>query len=469
MIYLEEKIPNIKNPDIQKYNTKPKLLINKNQVETDSVSFSASQKIQNKTEDKNKLIAYTMGALALAAGIIFAVVKFKKGKTPSSDIGNNIKKGVENLSKNDTDSTRISSKSDYFGMKRTAEEQKIRDEKVNLFKQQFRKATEESSLEDLKKAITSKIPDSINFDKPSEMLKQLFKDSTKYYDEDLLINLYILTKKLQPRIKDPKEALKCKQSGLYILSELNRKILSEVSNDTILQMTKYKWIEKQIKKEVEILLDSDATKELPSQIKNLIKEESLLSYIFSPEPNQAFSLTLNKTAESCLDEIIKKHIANGKMTFEGKRLFDFAEKMNNEATDLNIKMGTTDELTELHIGSINTTIKNFKKGIFKSGRDKFWEEYFNKKYQTNYEQSSHYNTNGHYNDNDIKKESLNIFKKYGENLGDLSNLKKDVLKKARAKLSFKYHPDCNKGNENETTKIMQEINAAFDELITEAK
>lgn len=64
---------------------------------------------------------------------------------------------------------------------------------------------------------------------------------------------------------------------------------------------------------------------------------------------------------------------------------------------------------------------------------------------------------------------VTVFKKYGQDLGDISNLTKESLKKAYIELVKKHHPDANKGNEAMANEILKEINNARDALIKEIK
>lgn len=64
---------------------------------------------------------------------------------------------------------------------------------------------------------------------------------------------------------------------------------------------------------------------------------------------------------------------------------------------------------------------------------------------------------------------ISVFKKYGQDLGDVSTLSKESLKKAYIELVKKHHPDANKGNETAANEILKEINHARDLLIKEIK
>lgn len=72
------------------------LLVNNNDEKTDSVSFSGKDS-NSKKKNSNRTIVYVLGGLALAGTIIFAVVKLRKGKPSSVDVGKKIEKGIEDL------------------------------------------------------------------------------------------------------------------------------------------------------------------------------------------------------------------------------------------------------------------------------------------------------------------------------------------------------------------------------------
>lgn len=76
--------------DLLQVSNKPQVLYNKSETpKTDSISLSVNNSNnKSKNKNKNKLIAYVSGGLAIAAGIIFALVKAKKGKGTSNAIKN---------------------------------------------------------------------------------------------------------------------------------------------------------------------------------------------------------------------------------------------------------------------------------------------------------------------------------------------------------------------------------------------
>lgn len=61
----------------------------------------------------------------------------------------------------------------------------------------------------------------------------------------------------------------------------------------------------------------------------------------------------------------------------------------------------------------------------------------------------------------IEQESMGIFKQYGEDLGDISTLTEEKLKKAYRALAMKYHPD----RDPDDKEAFKAINAANDALI----
>lgn len=482
---------------MKKNNCQPNYIVPKNNMNADSISFSGTQTNGNRSQNNNELLTYVFGGLVAATCIILAMAGAKKGKIVPKAITEKLPDTKSyGGSSSHTAAGKTTKKVHHYGGSSTKEYIKdikastrklkqenetyrqariAQKEKFNLFKDQFNKIVADTPLENLKQEISKQIPGIATADRPSLLLANYFSKSDKPQDENFLINLYAFVKKQPPNAKDGEEALRFKQSGLFVLSKLRSKILSNITNDSHLIVAKYEWLEEQIGKEVDDLLSPEMKNSLPTKVIAKIKEEANNSCLYT-NPYQAFCFSLNHTSESCLNDIAKSHISNGKMTTEGENLLKIAENMNDEASLLNMKMGTTDDLVKLSLGSTRSTIKNFKNGNFKSGRDEFWDEYFDRKYKTNNQnrtnensENSNKSNDNHkkYNESDTKNESLNIFKKYGEDLGDLNSLKIDSLKKARAKLSLKYHPDRNKNDD--TTRIMQEINAAFDELINLAK
>lgn len=98
MISLNDKITNNNYSKYKKvtglYNTP----VTQNEMDFDSVSFSGASPNSNKTKNKkNNITGYIIGGLAIAAGIIFAVIKFKKGETPSTEAVKNIEKDAKDL------------------------------------------------------------------------------------------------------------------------------------------------------------------------------------------------------------------------------------------------------------------------------------------------------------------------------------------------------------------------------------
>lgn len=100
MIILSDKISSVGYPT-EKQIVQPRAIVNKNNVQgVDTVSFSGSEQNNTKKDkNKNKLIAYLAGGLALAAGIVILAVKLKKGKAPSVGTGKDIVETLEGNSK----------------------------------------------------------------------------------------------------------------------------------------------------------------------------------------------------------------------------------------------------------------------------------------------------------------------------------------------------------------------------------
>lgn len=100
MIFLNDKISSVGYPT-GKQIIQPRAIVNKNNVQgVDTVSFSgAEQNNTKKDKNKNRLIAYLAGGLALAAGIVILAVKLKKGKAPSAGTDKNIVETLEGAGK----------------------------------------------------------------------------------------------------------------------------------------------------------------------------------------------------------------------------------------------------------------------------------------------------------------------------------------------------------------------------------
>lgn len=117
MVYLSDnkisnnsyQIPLKSNPN---YQAKP-LNITSNNKETDSVSFSTKDS-NSKKKNANRTIAYIIGGLVIIGGIIFAVMKLKKGKPISTDKGKDIANGIEDLGKKASDNSKGTNKNSSY-------------------------------------------------------------------------------------------------------------------------------------------------------------------------------------------------------------------------------------------------------------------------------------------------------------------------------------------------------------------
>src|SRR5574344_2230247 len=82
MIYLKNRIDSVNYPIKQSFASQPMTSYNNAKgIKTDSVSFSADSTKNDKSKRKiGNLVAYIVGGLALAAGIVFTVIKIRNGK-----------------------------------------------------------------------------------------------------------------------------------------------------------------------------------------------------------------------------------------------------------------------------------------------------------------------------------------------------------------------------------------------------
>lgn len=99
MIYLNNRIGNTNNLSVQQYSSSPRSLVNKTNLGTDFVTFSAASPNKENQKDKNKTLVYALGAIGIITGIILLVLNFKKGgKNLSGNLSQDVKKGVNKLS-----------------------------------------------------------------------------------------------------------------------------------------------------------------------------------------------------------------------------------------------------------------------------------------------------------------------------------------------------------------------------------
>lgn len=108
--------------------------------------------------------------------------------------------------------------------------------------------------------------------------------------------------------------------------------------------------------------------------------------------------------------------------------------------------------------------------------NEFWENYFKKKreqfgkeknfkysFEDRYKSSSNNSSGRGYVKADVTSASLEIFKTYGIDLGDLSTLTPEKLKKAYRTLALSHHPDRNPDNQA-AKEAFQAINEANEVL-----
>lgn len=457
----------------------------------DTISISNKENPDNKND--NKTLKWVIGCLAAGAGILFTILAIKNHKLKNPELPAPTQKLKETVHSertgksksygNTREETKKPQGSDTPAWKKLANK---REKQIKGFKDSFENTLRNKSLEDLKREISSEIGGITNFDAPSVIVSEHFNDWIVNYNEDSLTRMYALLKKQQPNIKDPVEAEKSQQCGVFLLGRLRSLILKDYSDATV-ALGKMDFIEKKISEEVDGLLNHFGLN-LPAKIIQEIKTGCQYANPYRA-PHVMFSMELNSAAESCLDEAFTKHVRNNVISDEGKKLISIAETLNKKATEINHTMKTNDALIDLDLGSTAKTINNYKQGNFKSGKDEYWKEYFKKKYnsgnsgnsgnQSNKSQgsqgsqgqqrSSKSGSNSYhtYTQIDVEKESVDIFAKYGEDLGDINSLTVEKLRSAFRNLVRKYHPDINKSND--ATEIMQAINNANDVLTKKLK
>lgn len=214
MIYLSDKLSTINNKSVEQNANQSKVLVGKNSIEKDTVSFSGTQETPNKKENKKKLTAYTIAGLALAIGGIILAVNFKKGKNPLKNSGENIVEEAQKTNKGTSSNinstsvvspkhqnSEVSSHSSQSSAKSTAPQQNeelinAQKEKVELEKQvKERKAEAEKAKKDLEKQLDSLIEKINPKDKKiaKEALPQLIKYSKELGIDDLNTYLVYIT------------------------------------------------------------------------------------------------------------------------------------------------------------------------------------------------------------------------------------------------------------------------------------
>lgn len=203
MINLNNKIANINNLGVQQFISQPKSLAAKNNaIETDSVSFSGES--SSKKPKKNNLMAYVIGGLALAGGIVFAVIKLRKGKAPSADTAKDLEKGIKDLGQKSSGSSAAtshagsSSSSSYssshsFGSNSSSASGSTSQNKVEFTPEQGAKAKE---LDNTTHEIENLKQQKVEMEAKLTETKQSNAETEKQFDEIII--------KLNP--KDPKIA-----------------------------------------------------------------------------------------------------------------------------------------------------------------------------------------------------------------------------------------------------------------------
>lgn len=334
----------------------------------------------------------------------------------------------------------------------------------------FTNIVKNKSLEELKRDISKDLGDAANFDKPSEMVSRQVKSGflNNYAKNKILnLNLYAFMKKQQDVITDPTEKEKCKQLGLFLINQMhsdykicNHKALGVVEKElyeAVDDILNYHLKEINLEEKAPAdAIGKQQVSEISDKTKNQIKE-NMKRLRYSPNSHEMFSNILGNLSEDYLKEIEQKHIKNDSITDEGKKLLADAEILNKIALKIQDRMNISKSSFWRSIyENSKITIKNYQQGKFVTGQQQFWEEYFNRTYSS-YE---NYNSGTTIKKQDILVESSNIFKQYGEDLGDLNSLTKDKLRKAYHNLAIKYHPDRHPEDKPKAEEIFKAINNA---------
>lgn len=175
-----------------------------------------------------------------------------------------------------------------------------------------------------------------------------------------------------------------------------------------------------------------------------------------------------------INQITGNYIQNNNYSSYCKNNMSFSGAIfGKEKFNSNIFEKINDKSFKKNINDIfSKEIKNekFNKKIYENhaSTNGFWNEFFSKKAKnsqkfnnSNTTEGNSYNSIGaEYTLDQVKQESLNIFKMYGFDLGDINSLTPNDLKKAYRALAIKYHPDKN----SEGKEAFQAINEANEVL-----
>lgn len=475
--------------------------VNKKGAKKTGTVVSKQTKI-DKEKNNNKTLMWILGGLAATGAFVLAVRSHntKVSKNSFETISQEREKGAEEFRRQynggaskSTSHSEASRSTNRGGGSASTEKFETYAEKqqkeINKIAKDFNNAVNGKLIEQLKNDITKELGTGtkLDFENPSTIVDEHIKVCLFDKSESLLTNMYALIKKRLPNIKDPVEVEKSKQCSLYLLGELHFKV----------DYNKGKVIEKEAEMEAGDLLDSYFGKgSISSKVRNKIKNDCHYSS-YCQAPSQMFSQVLNYAAESYLQDVLKNHadLVNKTVSEEGLNLIKTAKILNKKAMESLDKINATKgAYSRTSFGYTQKTAENYEKGKFKTGQDDFWDSYweeFNKKYKDNKykrsenegsksysnseskgsgskesngsgnnDYSSNYRSEYEAKDAFINDESLKIFKKYGEDLGDLNKLDEKSLKSAFRKLTIKYHPDRNNGDD----KAFKEILNAYEAL-----
>lgn len=330
-----------------------------------------------------------------------------------------------------------------------------REEKAKLkkYSEDFQHAVKSKPIETIKQEIKAEIPDFDFENTPlSENIINAFsnKHSTinptgGNYSEELLQNLYAFVKRKQPEITDEKEAERCRQFGVYLLSKLRTSILNEGTlngKTSGFVIGQAKIIDEELSREADSLLNHYfGVDGLPKATRDDIKNR-LKFCEYYPHPTSAFINVLQEVIEQNLKNVKLNHVKGDKISTEGLNILELTEKINNKAKEIYGTNDIYDNVTNYYFLKASRTIDDYKKG-------NFYEEY----------------SGGSVPIKNERVAALKVFKEFGEDLGDdPDKIDPATLKKAYIRLCKKHHPDNNPQTAEQANEIMKKINVAFDNL-----
>lgn len=225
------------------------------------------------------------------------------------------------------------------------------------------------------------------------------------------------------------------------------------------------WVKKKYNKEINSLIDYYFK---PVQVESAINSKTRTIEVYDNTKNFRLTPELRTKIKKytkdyhgkfvcALDEITENHLSEVSRVIKSKKPFTQKEKENLLVSETFIK-----KMTE-----ITNRIKfyYFSNSYLKSTKEKF-NYYRNGKltpYEKEWERMFHANTSIDIFSGD---EASNVFKGFGEDLGDLSKLNKTTLTKAYKKAALRLHPDQNAGEEMKAGENFKKLQNAYQSLLS---